>query len=85
MVYSGYNKHDHGCLCYNVGVCEKYRVLHDQCGPFEQINGHCGCGTGMVCQWVPDTPLSAKPLSNLIVSRKLPGHSEPGAYRCALV
>ncbi|XP_048761361.1 uncharacterized protein LOC125670309 [Ostrea edulis] len=57
------------------GVCEKYQVLGDHCSPFDKLNGHCSCGHGLTCQFVPaSTTMSLK--------RKLymPG---PGAYQCA--
>ncbi|XP_045171115.2 uncharacterized protein LOC123533527 [Mercenaria mercenaria] len=33
---------------HDTGVCEKYRVQHEQCGPLEQANGHCGCWNRLV-------------------------------------
>ncbi|XP_062587611.1 uncharacterized protein LOC134249257 [Saccostrea cucullata] len=57
------------------GVCEKYQVLGDNCSPFDKLNGHCSCGQGLTCQFVPAS-------STMSVKRKLymPG---PGAYQCA--
>lgn len=62
------------------GVCESYRLQHDQCGPLEQANGHCGCGPGLLCQFVPEEITTAQAL---VVSKKrkiyVPG---PGSFQC---
>ncbi|XP_045191051.1 uncharacterized protein LOC123547871 [Mercenaria mercenaria] len=63
---------------HDTGVCEKYRVMDERCGPMETLNGHCGCGSGMSCQWVPE-PTTSSP----VVKRMLPYHDGPGAYKCA--
>ncbi|XP_060597362.1 uncharacterized protein LOC132751226 [Ruditapes philippinarum] len=62
------------------GLCERYRLEHDHCGPLEQANGHCGCGPGLSCQFVPAEVATAQPL---VVSKKrkiwVPG---PGSFHC---
>lgn len=72
------------------GVCEKYRLLHDNCDPLETMNGHCGCESGLSCQWVPDpTVATSKPTPNynnllgLLGKRGMAYHPEPGSYQCA--
>jgi hypothetical protein len=54
-------------------------VEHDYCGLLEQVNGHCGCGPGLTCQFVP----LGSTLSSLVVSKKrdiyIPG---PGHFGC---
>ncbi|XP_078318598.1 uncharacterized protein LOC111120709 isoform X3 [Crassostrea virginica] len=58
------------------GVCEKYQVLGDQCSPFDKLNGHCSCGAGLTCQFVPASTTMPPRKRKLY----MPG---PGAYRCA--
>ncbi|XP_045191052.1 uncharacterized protein LOC123547872 [Mercenaria mercenaria] len=63
---------------HDTGVCEKYRLQDDHCYPLETANGHCGCGSGLSCQWVPDPTVTAGH-----VRRSQIYHPGPGAYRCA--
>ncbi|XP_022317341.2 uncharacterized protein LOC111120708 [Crassostrea virginica] len=57
------------------GVCEKYQLEGDHCNVFDKLNGHCGCGAGLHCAFVPDpTTTSAK--------RSMIAPSVPGSYRC---
>ncbi|XP_060576470.1 uncharacterized protein LOC132733801 [Ruditapes philippinarum] len=61
---------------HDAGICENYRLQGDLCYPLETANGHCGCGSGLSCQWVPEpTTISAK--------RGMIYHPGPGNYRCA--
>lgn len=62
------------CTC--VGVCEKYQLEGDHCSVFDKLNGHCSCGAGLKCAFVPDstTPTTGK--------RSMVYHSVPGSYRC---
>ncbi|XP_053395893.1 uncharacterized protein LOC123523563 [Mercenaria mercenaria] len=66
---------------HHTGVCESYRVEHEHCGPLEQANGHCGCGAGMSCQFVPAEIATVKPLQVVSKKRKIyvPG---PGTFQC---
>ncbi|KAJ8318138.1 hypothetical protein KUTeg_003229 [Tegillarca granosa] len=64
----------HGPMIVSKRVCENYKVMDDYCSPLEKMNGHCSCGPGLSCQFVPaSTTMSAK--------RKIymPG---PGSYKC---
>ncbi|KAK3091143.1 hypothetical protein FSP39_017466 [Pinctada imbricata] len=65
----------HKYLSYT-GVCEKYKNLGDDCSPFDTLNGHCGCKSGMTCGFVPASTTTT-------MKRKLyfPG---PGAYLCKI-
>ncbi|XP_060576469.1 uncharacterized protein LOC132733800 [Ruditapes philippinarum] len=64
---------------HDTGVCEKYRQMGDHCGVFEIMNGHCGCGYGTHCRWVPEPTTTKSP----IIRKMLPYHDGPGAYKCA--
>ena len=58
-----------------LGVCEKYQLEGDHCNVFDKLNGHCSCGAGLHCAFVPDpTTTSAK--------RSMIAPSVPGSYRC---
>lgn len=74
------------------GVCERYRVEHEQCAPLEKANGHCGCGPGFTCKFVP-AELATLPTAQLVtlpellqVSKRrsiyMPG---PGTIQCEKV
>jgi len=72
-------------------VCEKYRVLDEHCGPLETANGHCGCESGLGCQWVPElivASTTSDPIVSLLIEllgkRGMVAHSEPGSYQCAV-
>eukprot|EP00105_Crassostrea_gigas_P019887 XP_011438519.1 PREDICTED: uncharacterized protein LOC105336044 [Crassostrea gigas] len=60
----------------NHGVCEKFQLEGDHCSVFDKLNGHCSCGAGLKCAFVPDstTPTTGK--------RSMVYHSVPGSYRC---
>ncbi|KAK3602448.1 hypothetical protein CHS0354_005912 [Potamilus streckersoni] len=35
------------------GVCELYKLKGESCSFFEKANGHCSCGHGLHCGFVP--------------------------------
>ncbi|KAL4236656.1 hypothetical protein ACF0H5_005041 [Mactra antiquata] len=71
---------------HDTGVCEKYRLEHDFCGPLETANGHCGCGKGMSCQFVPDPTLALLTASpDLVVSKRSIFMHGPGSYQCEMI
>ena len=61
-------------------------MLDEHCGPLEMANGHCGCESGLSCQWVPSgTASSSADSGNLgtLGKRSMVYHPEPGNYQCA--
>ncbi|KAL3875712.1 hypothetical protein ACJMK2_033640 [Sinanodonta woodiana] len=40
-------------LSYDSGVCEMYKLKGERCSFFEKANGHCSCGQGLHCGFVP--------------------------------
>ncbi|XP_022317340.1 uncharacterized protein LOC111120709 isoform X1 [Crassostrea virginica] len=60
------------------GVCEKYQVEGDHCNVFDKLNGHCGCGAGLHCAFVPDPTTTSAPHS--MFGRTLPANYM--FYRC---
>ncbi|KAK3091203.1 hypothetical protein FSP39_017923 [Pinctada imbricata] len=64
------------------GVCEKYKTKGEYCSAFDTLNGHCGCGQGLHCTFVPaPTPVTAAPLP--VPSKRSVYFPGPGSYMCA--
>ncbi|KAL3875711.1 hypothetical protein ACJMK2_033639 [Sinanodonta woodiana] len=40
-------------LSRDSGVCEMYKLKGESCSFFEKANGHCSCGQGLHCGFVP--------------------------------
>lgn len=67
------------------GWCESYLTQGAHCNPFDELNGHCGCGPGLACTYyppptsLPPTPINLNTTSRPIVNRSL----RPGKYLCS--
>ncbi|KAL5018757.1 hypothetical protein ScPMuIL_004479 [Solemya velum] len=58
------------------GSCESYKNEGNPCSPLETLNGHCGCGDGLGCSFVPEPPVASRRTVRRIF---MPG---PGSYMC---
>uniref|UniRef100_A0A194AKK5 Prokineticin domain-containing protein n=1 Tax=Pinctada fucata TaxID=50426 RepID=A0A194AKK5_PINFU len=67
------------------GVCEKYKTKGDYCSAFDTLNGHCGCGQGLHCTFVPaPTAVTAATAAILpVASKRSVYYPGPGSYMCA--
>ncbi|XP_061182264.1 uncharacterized protein LOC133190582 [Saccostrea echinata] len=57
------------------GVCERYQLEGEYCSVFDKLNGHCSCGAGLKCAFVPDS-------TTVQTKRSMIAPSVPGSYRC---
>ena len=74
----------HMCFVLYTGKCQNFKVRGEPCSPLEKLNGQCGCGSGMTCQWVSmgipptiDSPIIRQG------KRKIFHPPGPGSFQCA--